>query len=84
VNHPIAAIREFIITNFYVPKGTELTDDASLHDLGIVDSTGVLEITAFLESELGVLVADADLVPENFDSVARIASYVTRKQTEAA
>jgi acyl carrier protein len=40
----------------------------------------VLELVAFLEKELGVKVEDAELVPENLDSVEAIAAFVARKR----
>jgi acyl carrier protein len=78
------AVRKFIVTNFYVPEGTMLADDTSLLELGIVDSTGVLEVTAFLESEYGIEVADHEIVPANMDSIGAIAAFVDTKATRAA
>lgn len=72
-------IREFVLSNFYVPAGDVLTDEASLFDGGYVDSTGVLELIAFIESRFGITVADAETVPENLDSIARVARFVERK-----
>jgi acyl carrier protein len=72
-------VREFLTSNFYVNVGS-LADGASLLQQGIVDSTGVLEVVAFLEAEFGIKVKDEDLLPENLDSVSAIASYVARKK----
>ncbi len=74
-------IRGFIIENFLFGDAAPLTDDSlSLLDNGIMDSVGVMELVAWLEQEHGLKVADQELVPENFDSVARLASYVQRKK----
>lgn len=73
-------IRSFVTTNFYVPDAASLADDASLLDLGVVDSTGVLELVGFLEDKYGIKVDDHELVPENLDSIARIVDFVGRKQ----
>lgn len=73
-------IRKFIISNFYVADPTTLSDDASLLDAGIVDSTGVLEIITFLESDLGLTVEDAEMLPDNLDSVSRLVAYVQKKK----
>jgi acyl carrier protein len=73
-------VRQFITTNFYVAEPKELTDDASLLDRGIVDSTGVLEVIGFLEKEFGVAVDDAEILPENLDSINRIAEFVAQKK----
>jgi acyl carrier protein len=72
-------VREFITSNFYVADPAGLGDTESLLDAGVVDSTGVLEIVGFLEQRFGIRVQDDDIVPGNFDSVAGIAAYVTRK-----
>jgi len=76
-------VRAFIESNFYVPEGQVLGDDASLLDSGVIDSTGVLELVAFLQDELGVEVGDDDMVPENLDSIAKIEAFVLRKQKAA-
>ena len=73
-------IRQFIISNFYVADPATLSDEASLLDAGIVDSTGVLEIITFLESDLGVTVEDAEMLPDNLDSVSRLVAYVQKKK----
>jgi acyl carrier protein len=73
-------IRQFITSNFYVADASALTAETSLLDSGIVDSTGVLEIIAFLEGEMGIQVADEDMLPENLDSIGKIAQFVARKK----
>ncbi len=78
-----ARIRSFVEQNFYVADGDRLSDDASLIRTGIVDSTGVLEIIGFLETEFGIAVEDRDAVPANLDSIARIAAFVARKSAGA-
>jgi acyl carrier protein len=72
-------IRQFVLSNFYVADAAALSDDHSLLDQGIVDSTGVLEVIEFLEAEFAIQVRDEEMLPENLDSIARIAAYVDRK-----
>lgn len=74
-------VREFVTGNFFVQDAAGLTDSASLLDLGVVDSTGVLEIMGFLESTFGVTVEDDEIVPDNLDSIERIAAFVERKRS---
>jgi len=76
-------LREFVLKNFYVADPNDLSDTTSLLDRGIVDSTGVLELTAFLEEAFKITVADEDLVPDNLDSLAKIEAYVGRKLAAA-
>ena len=73
-------IRKFITSNFYVPVPAELADETSLLDSGVIDSTGVLEVISFIEHEFGIEVADEEMLPENLDSIARIAAYVSKKK----
>lgn len=73
-------VRQFIISNFYVSDPASLKNDQSLLDAGIVDSTGVLEVINFIESELGVTVEDTEMVPENLDAVDHIVAFVQKKK----
>lgn len=73
-------VRRFVTSNFYVADPAALADDASLLDQGIIDSTGVLEVIGFVESTFGITVEDAEMLPENLDSIQRISAFVARKQ----
>jgi len=74
-------IRSFILENYLFTSDTSaLALDDSLLGRGIVDSTGMLEIIYFIEEQLGVKVADQDMIPDNIDSVNRIAKYVESKR----
>ena len=77
-------IRRFILENYlFTDDVAQLGLDDSLLGRGIVDSTGMLEIILFIEEQLGVKVADTEMVPENLDSVNRIAAFVTSKRKAA-
>ncbi len=73
-----AAVQEFIRQNFFY-EGPALDPRASFMESGILDSTGVLELVAFLEETFGIKIGDAELTPENLDSLSRIATFVERK-----
>ena len=74
-------VRDFILENYlFTEDESALRMEESLLDRGIVDSTGMLEIIMFIEDELGVTVEDHEMIPENLDSVDRIASFVGRKK----
>ena len=77
-------VRAFILESFYVSDPSELTDDLSLIDSGIVDSTGMLDVILFLETEFGISVQDHETVPENLETLRRITDYIARKQAQAA
>jgi acyl carrier protein len=72
-------IRNFILENFILENPEDLVDDESMLEKGIMDSTGVLELVAFIESTYEVKVEDEELIPENLDSIKNIVSYLERK-----
>lgn len=73
-------LRSFIKDNFMIGRNPEeLTDAGSLLELGIIDSTGVLELVGFLEERYGIQVEDNELVPDNLDSLENLERYVSRK-----
>ena len=73
-------LRNFIVENFLFGREIDFSDDDSFLERGIIDSTGVLELLAWLESRWQVKVEDNELLPENLDSVNRIMRSVERKQ----
>lgn len=76
-------IREFLYENFIFTGLNGLDDDASFLEHGVVDSTGVLELVLFAEETFGIAVEDDEVVPDNFDSVSRLAAFVVAKQRAA-
>lgn len=77
-------IRSFIADTFFVRDPASFSSDASLLDHGIVDSTGVLEVTAFLESCFDIRIHDNEIVPENLDTIDNIVGFVERKRAGQA
>ena len=75
----IEMVRQFIVTNFLFGDGRQLQDDTSFLQSGIIDSTGMLELITYLEETFGIKIQDNELVPENLDSLARVAAFVARK-----
>ncbi|MBI5070601.1 MAG: acyl carrier protein [Deltaproteobacteria bacterium] len=76
-------VKKFIVENFYVSDANALGPETSLLEGGYVDSTGMLEIVTFLEEKFSIKVAEEELVPENFETIARICAYLERKQAKA-
>jgi acyl carrier protein len=73
-------IRRYILENFlYTNDETKLNNTDSFLEAGIVDSTGILELLMFVEETFGFEVKDEELLPDNFDSVERLALYVQSK-----
>ena len=58
---------------------TKMPDrDSSLFVSGLLDSFSLVDFVALIESECDVRVDDADLRPENFDTIAKIESFIER------
>jgi acyl carrier protein len=70
-------IRSFLNENFYLAG--PIADDASLIEQGVIDSTGVLELIAFVEREFEIAVEDSEVHPDYFDSIERLSAFVQRK-----
>jgi acyl carrier protein len=78
-----ARVRHFVQQNFNVAGTADLSEDTSLIVEGIVDSTGMLEVIAFLESEFGIRISDEETIPANLETLGRIAAFVERKHLAA-
>ena len=65
----------------FATTATRWRDDESLLEAGLINSTGILELVAFIETDFGIPVADAEIVPENLNSIATIAAYVAGKRS---
>ena len=77
-------IQKFILENYlFSTDRSALGLDDSLLGRGIVDSTGMLEIIMFIEEQLGVAVKDEEMIPDNLDSVNRIATFVESRRKVA-
>ena len=78
-------LRRFVTDNFLFGQAdTAPGDDDSFLETGIIDSTGVLELTLFLEKHFGIKVADEELIPDNLDSINSLIRFIQSKQSKAA
>ena len=58
-------IRHFIVENYLFDRDNGFGEEESFLDRGILDSTGVMELIAFIEGRFGVKIEDHELLPEN-------------------
>lgn len=72
-------IRAFLAEHFPAARSRRLDPGESLLTNGILDSLGVLDVVAFLESEFKITVSDEELLPENFESLKRLTAFVEEK-----
>ena len=83
--HVIDRTRAYITENFlYMRRVFRLSDTDSLLGTGIIDSMGVMEVIAFIESEFGVEIGDDDVTEENLGSIRAISRYVVSRGEAAA
>lgn len=76
-------VRYFIVETFLFGESNDgLKDTDSLLETGVIDSTGVLELIAFIEETYKIKVEDEELIPENIDSIASASDFIRRKQAE--
>jgi acyl carrier protein len=75
-------VKEYIFDNFIMGSSSvEISGDTSFLGVGIIDSTGVLELISFLEETFRIEVGDEEMIPENLDSLNQIEKFVTKKLT---
>jgi len=75
-------IERFIRENFIFGE-VSFSPESSFVEGGILDSTSVLELVAFLEDHFGISVAPEEINLENMDSLAKVEAYVRRKRALA-
>lgn len=76
----IKKIREYLFENFlFGYEENELDNNASFLELGVLDSTGIMEVVAFIEREFDAEVLDSEIIPENLDSVSFIRDFILKK-----
>ena len=70
-------LRQFVRDNFMFGEPCEgFADDDSFIAWGIIDSTAVMELIAFLEQRYAIKLHDQDLIPDNLDSINGLARFV--------
>ena len=77
-------IRAFIVENFMLGNDSGFDASESLLESGIIDSTGIMHVVAFLEERFGITVEDDDMVADNLESVQLIARFVESKMRRAS
>lgn len=76
-------VKKFILENILFEDDENVLDyDDSFLEKGIIDSTGVLELVSFIEEEFNISVSDDELVPENLDSVNKLAGFIDKKRAQ--
>ena len=72
-------VRKFIVEYFLFGDDENLNDHTSFIEDGVIDSTGILELVAFLEETFRIYVEDEELTAENLDCISNVERYVLSK-----
>ena len=78
-------IRAFVAQDLlFVDNVDDMAGDQSMLKAGMIDSTAVLELVAFLESHFEITIRDADIVPQNLDTIDALTAFITSKKLQSA
>jgi acyl carrier protein len=73
-------IRDYLIEELHWEGSrSELTDELPLIENRLLDSMGLLRLVAWLESSYGIEIADEEVIPANFGTIASIQQLVNGK-----
>jgi acyl carrier protein len=72
-------LKSFMFDYFVKESGLAVNDDTSFLEKGVIDSTGVMELVAFLETAFGIKIEDEEIIPDNFDSINKMKNFVQQK-----
>ena len=72
-------IRNFVTSSLVKKREQlEIRDDDNIIMNGILDSLAIIKMINFLEDHYGFSIKDEDVLPENFESIEAISSFVDR------
>jgi acyl carrier protein len=75
------AIERFVIDEIMLgDSNTKIDPNESLISSGVLDSLALLRLIAFLEEQMGVSVDDSEVIPENFETINEIKSFIEKKK----
>ena len=73
------AIRVLLIEAGLLAANADIAESQSLFDAGVLDSLRLIDFVLTIESSYGIAVRSDELIPENFDSIASLCTYVAGK-----
>ena len=74
-------LKEFIAEEFMFDRpASDLSNDLSLIQEGIIDSLGIFMLVSFIDNQFGVKVEPEDVVLDNFETINKIKDLITTRQ----
>ena len=78
-----SSIYDFIVKDVLRGRGEGLEVDTPLLDLNILDSFRIMTVLAYIEEELGVMIAPEELDKKAFNSIRSISALVDSQRSLA-
>jgi len=75
-------LEKFLLTEIAIdfdPDKKSLSPDENLISSGIIDSMGILKLTAFMEKKFGIKIGNEEIIPENFQTLNALTEFVEKK-----
>ncbi len=77
----INKIRNYLFENFLFGfTEDDIKNDTSFSEIGVLDSTGIMEIVSFLEHNFDITIDDREIVHENLDTINLMSCFIERKK----
>jgi acyl carrier protein len=76
-------VRQFVLDCFPLARKRHIKNSDALLESGIFDSQGVLDVVSFIEQRFSTTIEDEELVPENFQTIERIAAFIRTKSARS-
>jgi acyl carrier protein len=73
-------INNFMVTEVAASMGQKtISPDEDLLEKGILDSMGIMKVIVYIENTFGITVEDVEVIPENFQSLNMMSSFISQK-----
>ncbi len=77
----VTIIRQYFFENFlFGYTEDEIKNNTSFSELGVLDSTGIMEIVSFIENKFDVTVNDSEITHENLDTIDLMVDFIMKKK----
>jgi acyl carrier protein len=75
-----ATLRAFVMQRYLPDRARPLSDDEPLISSGIVDSMGLVDLTLFIEEDLGVFLSPDEFGEGRADTLTQILALIERQR----
>lgn len=72
-------LKNFIIENYHL-SSEDITEETSLVNSGIIDSSGIIELVSFIEEKLDLVIEDDQITTDNFENINNILKFISEKK----